>query len=60
MCPSLDLDGLYFQRFEKKEDRKTRKYGRSVTCSTDPAPDPSIIKKNRKINLDFYRFVTSL
>jgi hypothetical protein len=48
-----------FSDIQKTEDRKTGKHGRSVT-NTDPAPDPSIIKKNRKIYLDFYCFVTSL
>jgi hypothetical protein len=31
-----------------------------IVTSTDPAPDPSIIKQNSKKNLDFYCFVTSL
>jgi hypothetical protein len=31
-----------------------------LVTGTAPAPDPSIIKQNRKKNIGFYRFVTSL
>jgi hypothetical protein len=31
-----------------------------LVTSTDPAPDPSIIKQNSKKNLDFFYFMASL